>query len=65
MILRAKTLGYSKSEGLDFEERVRRRKKSKVANALGYNVRWDEKQLHFLNKKLEDWNKKEPIREEY
>lgn len=45
--------------GLDFEERVRRRKKlSKVATALGYNVRWDAKQLHFLNKKLEDWKEK-------
>ena len=51
-------------EGLDFEERVRRRKKlSRVANALGYNVRWDEKQLHFLNKKLEDWKQEgKPIR---
>ena len=51
-------------EGLDFEERVRRRKKlSRVANALGYNVRWDEKQLHFLNKKLEDWKQEgRPIR---
>lgn len=41
-------------EGLDFAERVRRRKElSVVANNLGYNVRWDEKQLHFLEKKLE------------
>lgn len=44
--------------GLDFEERVRRRKVlSKVANELGYNVRWDEKQLHFLEKKLDRWIK--------
>ena len=50
--------------GLDFEERVRRRKElSRVANNLGYDVRWDEKQLHFLNKKLEDWKQKgKPIR---
>jgi len=44
--------------GLDFEERVRRRKVlSDVANKLGYVVRWDEKQLHFLNKKLERWER--------
>jgi len=42
--------------GLDFEERVRRREiLSKRANELGYDVRWDEKQLHFLNRKLERW----------
>lgn len=45
--------------GLDFEERVNRRKLlSKIANELGYTVRWDEKQLHFLNKKLERWQSK-------
>ena len=45
--------------GLDFGERVRRRKElSRVANKLGYTVRWDEKQLHFLNRKLERWERK-------
>ena len=45
--------------GLDFAERVRRRKElSRVANKLGYTVRWDEKQLHFLNRKLERWERK-------
>jgi hypothetical protein len=50
--------------GLDFEERVRRRKVlSEVANRLNYDVRWDEKQLHFLNRKLERWQSKgKPIR---
>lgn len=45
-------------EGLDFAERVRRRKElSKIANELGYNVRWDEKQMHFLEKKLDSYYK--------
>ena len=45
--------------GLDYGERVRRRKElSRVANKLGYTVRWDEKQLHFLNRKLERWERK-------
>jgi len=44
--------------GLDFGERVSRRKRlSEVANRLGYDVRWDEKQMHFLEKKLTNWNK--------
>jgi len=43
---------------LDFGLRVeRRRTLSKVAKSLGYVVRWDEKQLHFLEKRLVDWKK--------
>lgn len=45
--------------GLDFKERVRRRKVlSEVANELGYDIRWDEKQMHFLEKKLNRWDHK-------
>jgi len=42
--------------GLDFGERLRRRKLlSEKANNLGYVVRWDEKQLHFLEKNYVTW----------
>jgi radical SAM superfamily enzyme YgiQ (UPF0313 family) len=45
-------------EDLTFDVRVKRRKElSVIANDLGYNVRWDEKQLHFLEKKLESYYK--------
>jgi anaerobic magnesium-protoporphyrin IX monomethyl ester cyclase len=45
-------------EDLTFDIRVKRRKElSVIANDLGYNVRWDEKQLHFLEKKLESYYK--------
>lgn len=44
--------------GLDFGERYNRRKIfSKKANELGYVVRWDEKQLHFLEKNYNRWEK--------
>ena len=44
--------------GLDFGERYNRRKiLSKRANELGYVVRWDEKQLHFLEKNYNRWEK--------
>lgn len=43
-------------DGLDYGERVRRRKiLSEVANRLNYNVRWDEKQMHYLEKKRDIW----------
>jgi hypothetical protein len=48
---------------LDFGERVSRRKRlSEVANRLNYDVRWDEKQLHFLEKKHTAWiNQGKPV----
>ena len=46
--------------GLDYGERFRRRKlMGEVALELGYDVRWNEKQMHFLEKKLDHWKLKE------
>lgn len=42
--------------GLDYKERFRRRELiGKIAKDLGYDVRWNEKQMHFLENKLNHW----------
>jgi len=46
--------------GLDYGERFRRRQIiGQVAESLGYDVRWNEKQMHFLEKKLKHWQDEE------
>ena len=45
---------------LDYGERFRRRKLlGEIATKLGYDIRWNEKQMHFLEKTLDYWNSKQ------